>query len=256
MIHKLILGTAGLGGVAYGRNQRTVTPDAATTLIREALACGITQFDTSPAYGNAESILRHTLRGRGEVFTKALWHNEVCFAASRTGADLAHVLLHNWKPRWFHRWRNVQLPSGFAGVTTYSHDLPRRMCYDQNFVQVDWNLLQQTRFANRFASYTTIIARSVLLQGALADGPVPEQLKHGVARAARCAAAFNVPLRAFALRSALEHPQIDSVVIGPTTVAELHACVNVAQWSDLGTRHVIEHLDLRGSRDTDPRTFP
>ncbi len=255
MLHKLILGTAGLSGVPYGRNQRTVSPDTAGDVIREAIDCGITKFDTAPSYGNAQDVLRYVLRGRGEVFTKAPLHAEVCATSARTGAGLSHVLVHNWKPRFWNRWVNPELPNGFAGVTTYSHDLPAGMVYDHPFVQVDWNLLQQTHLGRRFSPRTHIIARSVLLQGVLAGGEVPPQLKEGVARAARCAAAFNVSLLAFAMRAALEHPLIDAVVIGPTTVEELYACINVARWSELGTNYVIDHLHMR-SRATDPRTFP
>lgn len=256
MLHKLILGTAGLSGGPYGRNKRTVTAAQAEVLISEALSCGIDRFDTSPFYGDAENVLRKTLRGRGEVWTKAPEHNEVSLATSRTGAALAHVLVHNWKPRLRDRFIAPQLPQGFDGVTTYSHDLPRHLRFQHRFIQCDWNLLRQTPFFRIFGVRRGCIARSVFLQGALAGGPVPKELQAGVDRAARCASAFNVPLEAFALRAALENPQIDAVVIGPTTPEELYACVNVARWNDIGTQHVISHLDLKRSKHTDPRTFP
>ncbi|MBE1237326.1 aldo/keto reductase [Phaeovibrio sulfidiphilus] len=59
---RLVLGTAQLGQ-PYGVANRTGQPDAdqATAVVRAALECGVTGFDTARAYGTSEQVLGHAL---------------------------------------------------------------------------------------------------------------------------------------------------------------------------------------------------
>jgi aryl-alcohol dehydrogenase-like predicted oxidoreductase len=51
----------GLGGNSFGRR---LDQDATTVVVRAALDCGITLFDTSDSYGESEVLLGTALRGR------------------------------------------------------------------------------------------------------------------------------------------------------------------------------------------------
>jgi len=76
-IDKIILGTAGLGGV-WG----AVDPDESVQAIHEALSHGIRALDTAPAYGDAESIVGQALE---------LWTGERPVISTKVGRLKSYV---------------------------------------------------------------------------------------------------------------------------------------------------------------------
>ncbi|OOG18066.1 hypothetical protein BWD42_12330 [Sphingobacterium sp. CZ-UAM] len=76
-IDKVILGTAGLGGVWGG-----VDPEESIQAIHEALSHGIRALDTAPAYGDAESIVGQALE---------LWTGERPLISTKVGRLKSYV---------------------------------------------------------------------------------------------------------------------------------------------------------------------
>jgi aryl-alcohol dehydrogenase-like predicted oxidoreductase len=243
VVSELILGTAGLGGRPYGKDGRVVSEKDAIALMKHAAASGITTFDTAPAYGDAERRI-----GAADCFTGG-------FTKTDGDVDRAITSMEHLGRRvsfLFHNWKNGGVPAWVSGVTVYAadrpHDIPA-VC-----VQVDWNLLQQwlpMRTIHR------IFARSVFLQGCLTGSGVGRrpELRQPIERAGRLAAAFGVSLECLALRAAIENTCIEGVVIGPTTMDELDACLEIARRRPLGDI-LIPMLACDDTKATDPRLFP
>ncbi len=248
-ISKLILGTAGLGGQSYGRQSRVVEFNDAVAVVQRAYDLGIRMFDTAPLYGNAEKVIG---------VARALWSEPVTIWTKNNGnVDMAmesirclgHVpkfLMHNWTTGAVGPW--------YDGVTTYSDS---KRFPEVRTVQVDWNLLCQ-RATSVQKSCKMLIARSVFLQGVLLGEAIPHpDLAEHVVRADEFAKAIGVTTHHLALRAAIEHPAIDAVVVGPTTLAELALCVEAAQkplpchvHPALGVLHAMDWrlTDARGFR--------
>lgn len=263
-IAKLVLGTAGLGGLPYGAEKRVVSRDDATTLIRHAYDSGVRRFDTAPAYGEAESHVAHAIDGRvAVVFTKTTGDvDEALQSALRFGAKVHTAYLwHNYNERiaaereealkqnWAVDGRGPLLPPWVRGVTTYAAD--RTDARPEYAVQQDWNLLQQRIPEPKPALF---MARSVFLQGRLTEDGMGKGVPYD--RARQMAALYGVDLNTLALRAALEHDAIDLVVVGPTTLDELAACLEIADMKPINLRDT--HLAMLACNDptvTDPRTW-
>ncbi len=245
-IDKLCLGTAGLGGLPYGIHDRAVSRDQAIRVIRAAYGAGIRCFDTAPTYGEAEQWLADAIGEYGDcaITTKTSGSVDLAIASLRAfGARRTTVMWHNWQ--------GEKLPTWVRGVTVYAADRVEIPDGLDLMVQGDWNLLQQTIHQQRTDGFQ---ARSVFLQGQLAGGTVRAGLQNAVERSAEFAAACGVDLTTLALRAALENPAVDSVVIGPTTTAELEECLEIAERPHLGVNHLIPMLAI-DSPETDPRTW-
>ncbi len=229
MRSRLILGTAGLGGIAYGN--KWVSAEAAADIIRHAYDSGITSFDTAPAYGDAETILGNTLLGKpATIFTKTTGDVAQALRSVRRLGN-PHFLWHNYRPKWWQFWP-TKLPDWVDGVTVYSTELPF-VPRNAQYVQVEWNLLRQTKYPPRGA-----ILRSVFGRG-------------------RGTLTGNEFRRSFALRAALEQPGIEGVVVGCMSKAEVDECVKIANGAsmDVSLRDLIPSMDCGGTNpDTDPRT--
>lgn len=247
MIHKLILGTAGLGGQPYGREKRRVSEAEATKLICHAYECGIRQFDTAPSYGNAEVWLGRALGAKVVMlFSKTNGLTDLALASMENlGTSRVAFLWHNW--------RGAELPPWVMGVTCYDSDpIPKVLPAGITYLQKDWNLLRQSTAPKG----VRFLARSVFLQGVLTEGgDAPPELEGAMHNARRFAALCGVDLTTLALRAALEHGDIDGVVIGPTTMDELDRCLEIAsERRPLSVDHALPLLADR-SPATDPRTW-
>ncbi len=267
-VEKLILGTAGLSGKPYGRNQRVVSVEDAIALIKYALDAGIHTFDTAPAYGQAENCIGHVLKCNNlaaNVYTKT--KGNVAEAAQ----SIAH-LLRGKKNRanvvfLYHNWdRTVSWPASWIdGATIYfeaddGYNADAALIHFGH-VQFEWNILRRTYryFGNnvRNTVHQQIrIARSVFLQGVLAGEACPnDALKDRVVAAQQVASAFGVNLKTLALRSALENEWLDKVIIGPTTISELDECLEIARREPLGTERYVPMLDMGICKENDPRSW-
>ncbi len=248
MISKLILGTAGLGGQPYGRQGRVVDQKDAVEVLHRAYALGIRTFDTAPAYGDAEKnigVARYEWAEPVTIYTKNNSNVDTAMASIHALGQVPKFLMHNWTTGEVGNW--------YVGVTTYSD---ARRFPDVGTVQVDWNLLCQ-RATKITKTCTTLIARSVFLQGVLlGETAITPEIWEHIDRANLFAKALGVSLHVLALRAALEHPLIDAVVVGPTTIAELEMCVASAQTQlPCDVHPAIGVLDVMNRRMTDPRSF-
>lgn len=254
MISKLILGTAGLGGLPYGRQGKVVSKEDTRQIIQQACSRGIRVFDTAPTYGWAEQALGEALQGYTDcvVYTKTQgsWE-EAVESIKRLRPHMPRVLFHNYArgmSRVFPPWAN--------GATVYNRkDLPgdgEIACFD--VLQFPWNLLRQD-----FFTADVKIARSVFLQGLLKD-PFPKgiysspEIEVAILKADRLAHALGVNIQTLALRSALEM-NFDGVVIGPQSIEELEECIAIAEMKPLNALPFIKELDLGDNPITDPRTW-
>jgi len=87
-LNKVVLGTAGLAGI-WG----AVDVQESIQTILRALALGITHFDTSPAYADAEEILGNALQQ---------WHGERPFISTKVGkvkADNPDSVAYDFEPK-------------------------------------------------------------------------------------------------------------------------------------------------------------
>lgn len=249
-VDKLILGTAGLGGQPYGREGRVVCEADAKAIINAAYSAGIRAFDTSPLYGNAETILSEALHGRpAQIFTKTTGDRiESIRSLGKFREQALTYLFHNWDER-------ARVPEWVQGVSIYSDLFMVVTHYIFSFIQVDWNILQQTNLEWGGKDHV-VIARSIFLQGVLAGGPIPNNglLPH-VEAASEFAKAYDVSMPVLALRAALEHERINKIVIGPTSHAELDLCLAIATASPLGLGARLSMLRVDDQKLTDPRTW-
>lgn len=251
-VSKLILGTAGLGGMPYGRDKRIVSETTACGIIHRALKAGITAFDTAPAYGNAEEILGAVLARRAKevftIFTKTSGdRDEAVNSVARLGPHAPTFLLHS-KPMLGRPLSPY--PDWIEGCTVYRNQL--QGCDIRRWIQVDWNLLSQPNMSQ----CERAIGRSVFLQGILAGACPPPILERDVARARTMASAYGLSLHAFALKMALQNFDLDYVVIGPTSEAELDDCLEIAESPRVGVPNMfLQMLDVGETNATDPRTW-
>lgn len=274
---KLVFGAASLG-MAYGlprsggRANAALTDDAARALVESAVAHGITTFDTAPAYGDSETRLGSALGARGHVWTKVA-SGDPSASLDASLARLARPRLellqwHNWTAAladdraWVAAWNRLRGDARVArlGATTYGVADAVAAADSGLFdiVQCEFNLLVQGVVAALDGRPIAVAVRSVLLQGALTDEgralpPFPA-LEAGVARARDVA---RGQLTRLALRSALEHPAIDYVLVGIDREAQLAEAVQIARGPDLTPDELsaLPGLDLGGDPAADPRTW-
>lgn len=242
---QLILGTAALGGQPYGG--KLVEEYEAIQIMARAYELGIRQFDTSPSYGNAERRLGDYFEGfPGLVFYSKNSGQEFLAGTSMKALRRMPIfLLHNWNG-----WGMV--PAWMSGVSIYSADTCATWAH--RYLQVDWNLLNQTPLPIKTPP-RKVFVRSVLLQGVLAGGPIPRNdLTERVERAQAVADHLGLSLKQLAMAAACNHPDVDGVVIGPTSVDELRELVEMASM-EMNLFPGITLLDAQDNKLTDPRTW-
>lgn len=241
-IDKLILGTAGLGGMPYGRDGVCLTQGQSMDIMVHAAGEGILRYDTAPGYGQAEKWLGEVIPSGAFVCTKTDGNADVAIQSLRyLGVGRTTIIWHNW---------NAQpLPSWVRGASVYAAD---DLAPDCQCLQQDWNLLQQ-RIVKSQTKFR--VARSVFLQGLLTTSAFRKPaLGAPLDRARSFAAALGVDLTTLALRAALENPAIDGVIIGPMSIQELDLCLKIAKREPLKVDDYLPMLAF-DSPATDPRTW-
>ncbi|MFW5845814.1 MAG: aldo/keto reductase [Planctomycetota bacterium] len=278
---KLVLGTAAIGldyGRAHADGQPARKPDdrELLALLKAVRGLGVHCYDTAPVYGDAEQRLGRLLQRRERVWTKldpglhpAASLEGSCARLQRRPVDL--LQWHSWSAGLLHdnvfldSWSElVHLGDASAfGASTYGADdaLEAVDCGCFSVLQVEWNLLDQHVIAAVGPKARTrkvqLAVRSVWLQGLLAGRQPPNAgLAAAVQRAGALAQRLQRPLPALALQAALEHPQIDHVLIGcdrAEQVAVVHQALkapplDTEAWQAIWQLHV-------GPPATDPRTW-
>lgn len=290
---RLVVGTAAIG-MPYGLPDpatgvpRRLDDAEAEALVRDAVACGLRVFDTAPAYGAAEERLGRALAGDGVIWTKldatTIAHGDpeeaACAALERSLQRLARsrvdvVQWHNWRAelredeRFCAAWHALGRDARCAtlGASTYGPEDALAAVESGLFsvVQIEWNVLNQA--ALRAVAHTArsrgvrLAARSVLLQGVLTErgAHLPAHLSGLTTwrrRAATLAERFDMDLATFALRAALEHPDLDHVLVGIDALGQAAGHVAAATagpallpWAEIDALHADCEL-------TDPRRWP
>jgi aryl-alcohol dehydrogenase-like predicted oxidoreductase len=292
-IDRLVLGTVALGlpyGVALqGDSRQLADQNEVGALIEQAVAAGITNFDTAPSYGLAEERLGRFLPAdHGSVWTKLsnlpvdgglaqAAERSLVQSLSRLNRDRIDCLQwHNWQATLAEStafrslWSELRADPRIAslGASTYGVDdalaAVRSGLFEQ--VQIEWNLLNQgvlDAVAEEAANLAVTLAlRSVFLQGVLTEkgGFLPSALAGLAApraRAAALAARFGLTLNALALRAALDHPARPRVLIGPDRPQQLAEILTHTALSPIPADVLAElrQLDLAENPLTDPRTW-
>jgi spore coat polysaccharide biosynthesis protein SpsF len=197
-------------GVPYGVANLTGQPprETAISVVRQAVACGVVEFDCARGYGEAESILGEALRGPGaaastavRITTKldplsdidAASEHQLVTAAERsvtTSLELLHtrtldaLLLHRWAHHdacggaiWKRLLRLRHLGHvAMLGASVYNPDEALLALRDPDVeqLQIPFNVLDRRWLTSEiqaaFAVRSDVIvhARSALLQGILA----------------------------------------------------------------------------------------
>jgi aryl-alcohol dehydrogenase-like predicted oxidoreductase len=277
---RLVLGTAGLGGLRYGLHTevgRTQVESAA--VVAAAVHAGITVFDTAPSYGEAESWLGQALPKVATVWTKVQSASDATGIVRSVGESVARlgravdlVQWHNWSKdslsqRSFQQAIDAvrQLPDvRSVGATTYGAEDALAAVQSGAFslVQIEWNLLNQevlAKIRDSAAGRVSIALRSILLQGALTDprSPrIPQALRSAVLRAEQVARNAGMPLFELAIRASLS-TEAEFVILGADTPRQVEALQTVAARGPLEADLIdaIRSLDVPDRRLTDPRIW-
>lgn len=204
MLNKLALGSAQFGS-NYGIANKTGKPsqDAATSIIKEALASGISSIDTAQAYGNSEEVIGLALKelGSNALISTKLSPNILDSAASESEIiksidshiekslqalniqKIDVMMLHRWKhfseqngivwKRLLH-WKNKGVINKLGGsLVSVKETLEALNQPDVEFIQIPFNILDwrfrspQVQAAIQNRPDIKIQARSAFLQGVL-----------------------------------------------------------------------------------------
>jgi aryl-alcohol dehydrogenase-like predicted oxidoreductase len=231
MIHKLILGTAGLGGQEYAG--RTVTREDAYAIMKRAFDLGIYSFDTAPSYGYAEDLLTSAFfSGCVQIYTKS--NGPVPLRKKMLKIKPKPIVLwHNWEMK---EETDADLDNNH-GVSLYQDSLLDAVSCGWKLIECEWNLLRQCPIPDGI----TFIARSVFGRGLAKKSLIAQEIAN----------ALDLDVHQLFLQAALQHPKIDHVIIGPQTIEELEQCVAWAR----KPLNFWQVLDVADRKLTDPRLY-
>ncbi len=278
---KLVLGTAAIG-LDYGREHADGTqprrPDERElrALLAATRQVGIACYDTAPVYGDAEERLGGLLKRGEQVWSKLdpSIHPAASLERScaRLGRRIDSLQWHNWSEGlledqgFLDSWAEMthMHDAKSFGASTYGNDAAlaavRSGCF--SLVQVEWNLLDQHVVAligpEARRRGVRVAVRSVFLQGLLAGRQAPDAgLVDVVDRVGSLAHDWHRPLPVLALQAALEHPQIDHVILGFDRAEQVDVVHEAMQQPALTTEQwqALWQLHL-GPPATDPRNWP
>lgn len=290
---RLTLGTAQLG-MPYGINNRVGPPtrEAAVRLVRFALRNGVNAFDTSPEYGDSESILGAALRERPGVVvvsklppmprmqptTRVLRFVDEAVEGTfnRLGRRrLQAYLFHRFEDlvrengallRHLVRWRDQGVIAEL-GVSVYTPEEAERALRtpEIDVIQVPFNLCDRRLLGSGFlerarARGVRLLARSPFLQGLIFKQDLPDRLqafqRHREALVGLSVEA-GMSLGELALRYALSYEPITSVVLGVEAPSQLRENLAWAQNGPLpaALRARVERLPMPPTEILDPRQW-
>ncbi len=261
-VSPITLGTAQIG-MSYGAFGPSSPPDeaTATAIFDTAAAAGISSFDTAGAYGMAERRLGGWIGGRrgpppfvvnklpsltdeadddpGAAVGRYVEGSRAALGLDRLSAYLVHRAADLHRPGVLSALR-AQVAAGKIGVfgaSVYTlEDAAACLAVDGlALLQVPVSLLNQAFVGSGVLAGCAdrgvmVMARSVFVQGLLVGEPadLPPHLrpaKKVLARLRVLADGANVSMTALALGAASQCAEIDTVVVGVKSVAELEDIV-------------------------------
>lgn len=286
---RIVLGTVALG-TPYGIGEKQI-PDVleVANLFQFASNVGICQLDTAPSYGIAEDLVGAYASELGfRVWTKLSniplddkAYKNVQESIKKSVAalhqhDIDCLQWHNWSvdlqenPYFLKIWRDVQenFQINTLGASTYGIDNALAAVKSGLFdlVQIEWNLLNQSVLdavgEEAKKRGVKLALRSIFLQGVLTDkgeslsGPLIK-LRNFRQKAKQLASELGLTLNALALRSALDHPMMPLVLIGPDRLVQLQEICHDAQLPSISSEisFKIRGLTVPDVSLVDPRMW-
>ena len=294
-LSRVCLGAAQLG-MDYGINNLTGKPslDESRSIVRAAVAKGITTFDTAPAYGDSEQVLGRCFGefpGEYVVVSKipALdWRAGPAAVGLEVRKGVQATLRNLGTPRLgiclFHRFDDMYMQGRTAlsalgalkeeglvekiGCSVYTPDeaesclrLPACEVIQVPFNVADKRLLAFEFFKKARSAGRLVFVRSVYLQGLFFKRDLPaglEDFEPFRAQLETLASTSRLSLAEMALRYVLSVEGIDSVIIGVETAAQLERNLNMVEQGELPEQLVTEinGLGTAPERVIDPRQWP
>ena len=249
MIDKLVLGTVQFG-MDYGVNNHVGKPhdDTVLEIFQLCYDRGIRYLDTAADYGNSEERIGQLARkGEFRIISKfsklpgSSWKNSLeKTIAYLDGHTIQAILFHSFDE--YLRYANevdeiieVLQSKGIEGlgVSLYTNAEIEKVLEDDRIsaVQLPYNLLDNYSFrGNALRALKRqgkkIYTRSAFLQGVffLANDnfpPVLEPLKPALGQIRQMASHNNIEVGQLALNYCLQQPEIDGVLIGVDSAAQL-----------------------------------
>jgi aryl-alcohol dehydrogenase-like predicted oxidoreductase len=282
--------------MSYGINNVAGKPslDQCRAIVRLAMENGITSFDTAPAYGDSEKILGRCLSELGKeavVISKLQrldWRQGSEEVASQIReilkASLANLLMARLPICLFHQFRDMYAQERLGlqvmlslkeagwvekiGAAIYTPE-EAEACLrnpDCEVIQVPFNaadkrLLDIEFFRRAKASRKIVFVRSIFLQGLFFKRDLPAELQDFESFRQRIEALAEnegQSVAEFVFRYVLSFEEIDSVIIGVDTIAQLRQNVETVRQGGLPPPLVKAITDTGTAPEyiIDPRQWP
>jgi aryl-alcohol dehydrogenase-like predicted oxidoreductase len=275
---EFILGTAQFSGNYGIANSNTVTNEIATNILNKAIELGISTLDTSSAYGNAHKIIgQNKFKFKIHTKIKEFTNLELQFNAIQKDLNsniIDVVYLHD--PKMAYAPVSELMPLLNLKGSTYTHLGISVYTLEEfrkslnlgifQFIQIPLNLLDRRFNQNerKLASKkgVKLIARSVLLQGLLADVKIDlpiylSDLKRPISDLSLIAAGDSLSIRELAIKWAFSLEDLDGMVLGvdnPDQLIELFKIFNSRKLSPIMLKNV-ENVEISDSNILDPRNW-
>ncbi len=253
MHHKLVLGTVQFG-LDYGINNRTGKPtaDSVAAILDLAFQQGIRILDTAEAYGNAQEVIgdyHRTSSHRFDIVTKfSAGRKDLSDnLTERVSQDLKTLEVDHLYAYMFHSFKDFETyyehyrtdiealkKQGLIkkfGVSIYTNDeFESLLAYPVDLVQLPFNILDNKVQRGALIEAAKekgmeVHTRSAFLQGLFFMESLPDKLKAlkpYLDQIAKASVTHQISLADIALNYAIQQTQIDQVLIGVETVAQLH----------------------------------
>lgn len=251
MIEKIVLGTVQLG-LPYGINNHIGKPDTneALNILKYSFENGIQTLDTANAYGDSREIIGeyHKLcNNHFKIISKCHWKKQDIFKAIEE--ELNVLKINRFDSYLFHSFQDIFSLSekdiddfktlvrikviNKIGVSVYGNEQLQQAINNDfiSVIQVPYNLLDNEYQKGHLMKLAKdkgkeIHVRSVFLQGLFYMDPsmLPDQLKplsKYLVEINNLCTKYNQPLNAVALAYCLKNKNIDKVLIGVDSLAQL-----------------------------------
>ncbi len=287
----MVLGTAALGmnyGLSASQNSNIRDYEEARKLLSYAYESGITNYDTAPSYGEAETVLGKYLTGANRnVWTKLSDPNaQQDFKAASQSIEsslkslkiesISYLQWHNWTSdlvglsNFMKLWGSLKDDGRICslGASTYgardAMEAIKSGLFD--LVQIEWNLLNQSVLMEveeeAIKRGVKIALRSIFLQGVLtqAGKVLPKKLSPLItprANAEKVANEVGVPLNCLAFLAALGQKSRPFVLVGVDKCVHLEELVGFAKNQALPDRakELVDKLNITNNPLVDPRNW-